>query len=62
MNSESAALSEGEPRLQGVETWNDLYAALRAAGYEKAAGWIESWQDEYLPGQEDELLPKETYG
>jgi hypothetical protein len=27
-----------------------------------AAVWIESWQDEYLPGQEDELLPKGTYG
>lgn len=46
-----------QPKLEGVETWKDLFAALRAAGYEKAAEFIESWQDEYLPGREDDRLP-----
>jgi hypothetical protein len=49
-------------KIDNVETWNDLYAALRVAGYEKAAEFIESWQDEYLPGKEDEPLPGKTYG
>lgn len=39
-------------------TWNDLMVALKANGFEKAAGWIEAWVDEYLPGQENKTLPK----
>lgn len=39
-------------------TWNDLMAALKANGFNKTAGWIESWVDEYLPGDEAEPLPK----
>lgn len=44
--------------LQNVNTWRDLYAALRVAGYEQAAVLIESWQNEYIPDAEDESLPR----
>lgn len=39
-------------------TWQNLTDAIRAAGFDKAAGWIESWVDEYLPEQENEPLPR----
>lgn len=44
----------------GVKTWRELYEALRQAGFLQAANFIESWQDEYLPEQEDEPLPRES--
>ena len=49
-----------EPSITGVSTWRDLYAALRRAGFDQTAYWIEEWQDEYLPGVEDQPLPREV--
>lgn len=39
-------------------TWNDLYELLRRLGFEQAADLIEEWQDEWLPGQKHDALPK----
>lgn len=42
-------------------SWQNIADALRRAGYNKAAGWLESWVDEYLPGDEDKPLTLGEY-